>query len=79
MNPMYFTANKNPGTAQHWWIRHGGIETDSAPTNTVNLAMSLENMGRDVNAAINWDAGHCQDLDPQGFVTWIGNITGYKL
>jgi hypothetical protein len=79
MNPMYFTVSKNPGAAQHWWIRHGGIETDSAPTSAVNLALSLENMGRDVNAAIFWDAGHCQDLDPQGFITWIDNITGYKL
>ena len=79
MNAMYFTVQKNPDAAQHWWIRHGGIETDSAPTNTVNLALSLENMGRDVNAAIYWDAGHCQDLDPQGFITWIGTITGYKL
>jgi len=78
-NPMYFLGQKNPGAAQHWWIRHGGIETDSAPTNTVNLALSLESMGRDVNAAIYWDAGHCQDLDPAGFVAWIGKITGYKL
>jgi hypothetical protein len=78
MNAMYFTVSKNPGAAQHWWIRHGGIETDSAPTNTVNLALSLENMGRDVNAAVFWDAGHCQDLDPQGFIQWIGEITGYK-
>ena len=79
MNPMYFTAQQNSGAAEHWWIRHGGIETDSAPTNTVNLALSLEKMHRDVNAAIYWDAGHCQDLDPQGFIAWIDKITGYKL
>jgi hypothetical protein len=34
MNPMYFTTRQNSGAAQHWWIRHGGVETDSAPTNT---------------------------------------------
>ncbi len=79
MNPMYFTGRKNPGAAAHWWIRHGAVETDSAPTNTVNLALSLENMGRDVNAAIFFDAGHCQDLDPEGFIAWIGKITGYKI
>lgn len=78
MNPMYFTGQQNPGAAQHWWIRHGAIETDSAPTNTVNLALSLEKMDRDVNAAVYWDAGHCQDLDPQGFIAWIAKITGYK-
>lgn len=79
MNPMYFTGLQNPDAAQHWWIRHGAIETDSAPTNTVNLALSLEKMGRDVNAAVYWEAGHCQDLDPEGFITWIGKITGYLI
>ena len=78
MNPMYFIARQNTGMAQHWWIRHGGIETDSAPTNMVNLALSLEKTHRDVNAAIYWDAGHCEDLDPQGFIAWIGEITRYK-
>jgi hypothetical protein len=78
MNPMFFIGQKNPDVAAHWWIRHGAIETDSAPTNTVNLALSLENLGRDVNVGIYWEAGHCQDLDPQGFIAWIGRITGYK-
>ena len=31
------------------------------------------------NAAIYWDAGHCQDLDSQGFIAWIGSITGYHM
>lgn len=78
MNPMFFIGQKNPDVAAHWWIRHGAIETDSAPTNTVNLTLSLENLGRDVNVGIYWEAGHCQDLDPQGFIAWIGRITGYK-
>jgi hypothetical protein len=45
----------------------------------VDIGTGLENMGRDVNTAIYWDAGHCQDLDPQGFLTWIAQITGYKI
>ena len=79
MNPMYFITQKNSGAATHWWIRHGAIETDSSGIGAVNLATGLENMGRDVNAVLYWDAGHCQDLDPQGFITWIGQITGYKI
>ena len=79
MNPMYFIRQRNPGAAQHWWIHHGAIETDSAPTNAVNLTLGLENMGRDVHMALYWDAGHCEDLDPIGFITWIGKITGYHI
>lgn len=79
MNPMYFILQHNPGAATHWWIRHGATETDSSAVGTVNLVTALENMGRDVNAVLYWDAGHCEDLDPQGFITWVGEVTGYKI
>ena len=78
MNPMYFIMKRNAGAAQHWWIRHGAVETDSSAVGAVNVATGLENMGRDVNAALYWDAGHCEDLDPQGFLTWVRKVTGYK-
>lgn len=79
MNPMYFLRQRNPGAAQHWWIRHGAIETDASAIGSINLTTALENMGRKVNAAIYWDAGHCEDLDPQGFIDWVGRITRYRL
>jgi len=79
MNPMYFITRHNDGVAVHWWLHHGAIETDSAPVSTINMATGLQNMGRDVHAVIFWDAGHCEDLDPQGFITWIGKITGYTI
>ncbi len=79
MNPMYFILQRNPGAAKHWWIRHGATETDSAAVGAVNLVTGLENMGREVNAVVYWDAGHCEDLDPQGFITWVGEVTGYRL
>jgi hypothetical protein len=79
MNPMPFILRKNPGVAQHWRIRHGAIETDESAAVPVDVATGLENMGRDVDAALYWDAGHCQDLDPAGFLIWVGRITGFKL
>jgi hypothetical protein len=79
MNPMYFVSRKNEGAAIHWRFRHGAIETDSSAVGPVDIGTGLENMGRDVNTVIYWDAGHCQDLDPQGFITWMGKITGYKI
>ena len=77
MNPMYFILQHNAGAALHWWIRHGATETDSSAVGSINLATGLDNMGRDVNAALYWDAGHCEDLDPQGFISWVGKVTGY--
>jgi acetyl esterase/lipase len=78
MNPMYFILQHNPGVALHWWIRHGATETDSSGVGAVNLATGLEDMGHDVNTVLYWDAGHCEDLDPQGFVTWVSKVTGYR-
>lgn len=79
MNPMYFVSRKNSGAALHWRFRHGATETDSSAVGPVDIGTGLENMGRDVNTVIYWDAGHCQDLDPQGFIAWMGKITGYKI
>ena len=61
MNPMYFTGLMNPDVALHWRLRHGVLETDTAPTSAVNLALSLEKMRRDDDTVLYWDAGHCQD------------------
>jgi len=59
-----------------WWLRNGTRDNDTSQPIMVNLATSLENnLDRDVNAWDFWDAGHCQDDDPESFITWIGNIT----
>ena len=78
MNPMYFIAQDNPGSAGHWWIRHGSADNNTALTVITNLAVSLENKGKDVNALLYWDAGHGADEDPEEFIAWIGEITGYS-
>lgn len=76
MNPIYFVGQKNSGCAIKWWLRNGTRDNDTSQPIMVNLATSLENnLDRDVNAWDFWDAGHCQDDDPESFITWIGNIT----
>jgi hypothetical protein len=42
------------------------------------MAASLENLGKEVNAWVFWDGGHCADDDPEGLITWIGVVTGYS-
>ena len=77
-NPMWHVLQKNPGCAQHWWIRHGGVDGAISVPTVLNLATALENHGREVNARIIWDGGHCADDDPEGLVEWMCNICEFK-
>ena len=78
MNAMYFIGQNNNGSAQYWWIRHGTSDNHTSQTVIVNLATSLENRNKDVNALLYWDAKHGADEDPEDFIAWIGNVTGFR-
>ncbi len=78
MNPMYFIGLKNPGCAKYWWIRVGTKDADASLTVSANLATSLENLNKNVNTWMYWDAGHGANEDPEDFIAWIGDITGYS-
>ena len=77
-NPMWHVLQKNPGCANHWWIRHGGVDGATSVPTVLNLATALENLGKDVNARIIWDGGHCEDDDPDGLIQWYCDICGYQ-
>ncbi|MEU1167999.1 hypothetical protein ABZ372_50465, partial [Streptomyces sp. NPDC005921] len=77
MNPMYFIGEGNDDRAKYWWIRTGTSDSDTALTIVGNLALSLENLGDTVDAAMYWDGAHGADEDPADFITWIGEVTGY--
>jgi len=78
MNAMYFVGQNNSGCAQYWWIRHGASDNHTSQTVIANLATSLENRNKDVNTRLYWDAGHGADEDPEDFIAWIGNVTGFS-
>ncbi|MEU9344934.1 subtype B tannase [Streptomyces sp. NPDC048278] len=77
MNPMYFIGESNDDRAKYWWIRTGTSDSDTALTIVGNLALSLENLGDTVDAAMYWDGAHGADEDPAAFITWIADVTGY--
>jgi acetyl esterase/lipase len=77
MNPMYFIGQNNRGLAGHWWIRMGTSDNHTSLTVVGNLAASLENRKKDVNAWLYWDAGHGADEDAEDFIAWIGKTTGF--
>ena len=78
MNAMYFIRQKNEACAGYWWLRNGTSDNHTSQTVMVNLATSLENLDKKVNALLFWDGGHCADNDPEGFIEWIGEITGNR-
>jgi hypothetical protein len=78
MNVMYFIGQNNDGCAKYWWLRQGTSDNHTSQTVIANLATSLENQGNDVNTFLYWDAGHGADQDPENFITWIGNVTGFS-
>jgi hypothetical protein len=78
MNGMYFIGQNNSGCARYWWLRQGTSDNHTSQTVITNLATSLENWNKVVNAFLYWDAGHGADEDPEDFIAWIGNVTGFS-
>ena len=56
-----FSAALSVCCANYWGIRHGTKDNDTSLPIIINLATSLENQGKDVNALLYWDAGHGAD------------------
>jgi hypothetical protein len=74
MNPMHFILRNNAGCSEHWWLRQGTSDNHTSQTVMANLAASLENRNKDVNARLYWDAGHGADEDAEDFIAWIGAL-----
>jgi|GEM_PF-80223 len=80
MNPLHYVVGQlNPGSAKHWWIRHGTTESGISRAAVVNFSTALIGHGCDVNFKLYWEAMHCIDKDPEGFVAWIQEITGWNV
>jgi hypothetical protein len=78
MNALYFTEPGRSDCAPHWWLRNGTADVHTSQTVMINLATRLQNTGRDVNAWLFWDGGHCADDDPEGLIKWIRDLCGMK-
>lgn len=65
-NPMYYLSPSYRGyrtsqVAPHWRIRTGLMQSDTASTTEINLALALRNLGiDDVDFATVWGQGHTQ-------------------
>ncbi|KWW28254.1 MAG: hypothetical protein F083_2882, partial [bacterium F083] len=58
LNPMNFIGTDKAKVAPHWYIRHGARDRDTAFPIPVNLALKLQNSGKDVNFKLPWNRPH---------------------
>ena len=74
MNPMSFIGDSNTTVAQHWYIRHGARDRDTAFPVPVNFATRLQNAGKDVNFLLAWNRPHSGDYALDELFEWIAKI-----
>lgn len=75
LNPMNYIGDPNASAAQHWYIRHGSRDRDTSFGVPVNLALKLQNAGKDVDFRIPWNRGHSGDYALNELFEWIKDIT----
>lgn len=78
MSPMNFIGDSNTDVAQHWYIRHGARDRDTAFPIALNLAMKLMNNGKDVNYLLAWNRPHSGDYSLDELFEWVKSITSNK-
>lgn len=77
LNPMPQIGQPGVTTAQHWYIRHGAIDRDTAFPIMLNLATKLKNQGKDVNYLLAWNRPHSGDYALDEVLAWIASIMKY--
>ena len=75
MNPMYIIPDPQTTVAPHWYIRHGALDRDTAFPIPLNLALLLQNNGKDVNYLLAWNRPHSGDYALDELFAWIKEIT----
>ena len=74
MNPLNFIGRADVTTAEHFRIRHGAVDRDTALAIPAILALKLQNSGVDVNFFSPWGKGHAGDYDLDELFNWIDSI-----
>ena len=78
LNPMNFIGDEETDVAPHWYIRHGSRDRDTSFPIPLNLALKLQNAGKDVNYLLAWNRPHSGDYALDELFDWIRNITAPK-
>lgn len=77
IDPMYFIGGAEPcDGANHYRIRVGACDADTAFIVSMSLAVKLSNAGKAVDYALVWDKPHCEADYPGEVCDWIETICG---
>ncbi len=73
MNPMKHILEKKSDIAPHFYIRTGSMDTDTAYTTSMNLALALKTYSgcTDVDYQIAWDKPHSGDYSREELFQWM--------
>ena len=71
LNPMWQIGAEGVTTAPHWYIRHGAIDRDTSFPIPLNLAVKLQNAGKDVNYLLAWNRPHSGDYALSDLFDWL--------
>lgn len=74
LNPMNFIGDGVTDVAPHWYIRHGARDRDTAFPVPINLALKLQNAGKDVNFLLAWNRPHSGDYALDELFEWIKSL-----
>lgn len=74
LNPMDFIGDSATDVAPHWYIRHGARDRDTAFPVPINLALKLQNAGKDVNFLLAWNRPHSGDYALDELFEWIKSL-----
>ena len=74
LNPMNFIGDGITDVAPHWYIRHGARDRDTAFPVPVNLALKLQDAGKNVNFLLAWNRPHSGDYALDELFQWIKSL-----
>ena len=74
LNPMRMMTDEGSTIAPHWYIRHGARDRDTAFPVPINLALKLQNMGKDVDFKLPWNRPHSGDYALNELFSWMKSI-----
>ena len=74
LNPMNFIGDGMTDVAPHWYIRHGALDRDTSFPVPINLALKLQNAGKDVNFLLAWNRPHSGDYALDELFEWIKSL-----
>lgn len=75
INPLNYIDPDKQGKAEHFRVRVGAFDADTAFSVAMTLALKLQNCGYDADYALVWDQPHCDADYPGGAPDWIEQIT----